>query len=92
MDGILVRRAIIDNFAPIALAAAVAGCGHGVTLSVPTQTKLTALACDAERLCQVDGNLSDENFPLMPKHDAACVNFARAWLQASASTCARGAK
>jgi hypothetical protein len=64
-----------------------AACGHGVTLDVPTQTKLTALACDADRLCQADGNLSDDNFPLMPHHDAACVNLARTWLQASGAHC-----
>lgn len=59
-----------------------AGCGHGgVTLSVPQQEKLTALAHRAQNECQRHCNLSDEN--ACPEDDDACLNLARTWLGAA---------
>lgn len=74
------------------VASLLVGCAHEKKISTTERAELTAMACDAERVCQAHGNLSDENFPLMPQNDAACVNLARRWLQAAGAACTGASK
>ena len=56
-------------------ALALAACAP--SLSAVKCTKLAGLARDAGRVCQQHGNLSEENWPLMPQADGACVHLAQ---------------